>query len=240
MRLASFGHALAVILLLPAAAAAQGVPLPPPPGNGRGPDGGPRISIRVGTGTWEDKRLESFDADVAAGLSFDWSPAAHQSLRLEAGADRAHRSYAGAGPSSASVVESRWSGAASWGYELLHHLVQGRSTLEGVVGVGYLYFDGPVARGGALPVGLGLRLSRPLSESVEARLELFHGLAASAQDPGSASVFGKLQGQTRTALVAGWRLPAGRVEVGYRGEILTYQRDYRLLHSLGLQLGFAL
>jgi hypothetical protein len=244
---------LALLLaLLPAAAPAATSPtahLPPPlelsvPG-AREPTW--RLWVGLAEGAWTEAKLDDTRPSFGGTLGLEWRPQAYQTVRLDLGGESYRRTYAfsavpaGGVPVRSTTGEVRWAAQASYAHEVLHYWGGGKTALELQAQLGQLVFDQPVVGTSALPLGLGLRLTRALSDALDLRLDAGWAYAAGATDPRSASVFGKLTAATGYGLVASWRTAAGhRVEVGYRGEALTYQHDYRFLHSLTLQVGLGL
>ncbi len=204
------------------------------------------ISGRLGLGHWADVRLDDVQSDFTGGLSLEWLPALHHRLMLDLGTDRYRRTYAQAGadpvtgaPIRTNVDEWRWSVGLTYGYEFLHHLLaNSRTSGQVLVGGSWFAFDDQVSKCGALPLGAGLRFARALGDGAEAFAEGFYGYAAAASHPGNASVQGAVKSQTRYAGGIAWRYSGARLETSYRGEVIALEHGYRILHSLGLQVGF--
>jgi len=204
------------------------------------------VSGRLGLGHWADVRLDDVQSDFTGGLAVEWLPAPHHRLVLDLGSDRYRRTYAQAGVDAVggstartNVDEWRWSAGLTYGYECLHHLTDtGRTTSQVLVGGSYFAFDDTVSKVGALPLGAGLRLARALGDGAEAFADAFYGYAVSASKPGDASVQGAVKAQTRYGAGIAWRYSGARLETGYRGEVITLEHGYRILHTLGLQVGF--
>jgi len=206
------------------------------------------FSGRLGLGHWADVRLDDVQSDFTGGLALEWLPARHHALKLDLGTDRYRRTYAQAGvdavtgsPARTNVDEWRWSAGLTYGYEFLHDLTKsesGRTTAQVLVGGSYFAFDDSVSKAGALPLGAGLRLGRALGDGAEVFADAFYGYAVAASKPGNASVLGAVKAQTRYGAGLAWRFSGARVETGYRGEVITLEHGYRILHSLGLQVGF--
>ncbi|HET9552211.1 MAG TPA: hypothetical protein VFP50_04530 [Anaeromyxobacteraceae bacterium] len=240
---AVLGAAATLLLCLATPAHPADVPLPPPP---KGLQDAPSwaVGARLGTGHWTESGTDTANPDFTGGLTGEWSPAARHALRLELEGDRYRRTYAlggvdpatGAGPRR-TVDESRWTARLTYGFDLLPRASDAGLGLSLLVGGGWVRFDDPVAAVGAIPLGAGFRLVRPLSSAVDARLEGFYGWAVGAGAPGAASVYGKLKADASYALMASWLLAGGRVAAGYRGETLVFEHDYRLLHTLVVEIG---
>jgi len=203
------------------------------------------VDAALGVGQWADLRLGDARSGFSAGLGATWLPAPSHSLRLDLGLDRYRRAYAVAGVNPATgaalrpdVNESRWSAGITYGYEILHRFAPGRNSAELLVGGSYLSFDDKVAPASALPLGAGLRLARAVGEGAELFADGFYGWAVSAKKPGDASIEGAVKSLARYGAGVAWHHAGARVEAGYRGETLTLDHGYRLLHSLGLRLGF--
>lgn len=205
------------------------------------------VSGRLGLGHWADVRLDDVQSDFTGSLAVEWLPAPHHRLMLDLGTDRYRRTYAQAGadpitgaPIRTNVDEWRWSAGLTYGYEFLHHLLasNGRTTAQVLVGGSYFAFDDAVSKVGALPLGAGLRVARALGDGAEAFADAFYGYAVAASKPGNASVQGAVKSQTRYGAGIAWRYSGTRLETGYRGEVITLDHGYRILHTLGLQVGF--
>lgn len=254
-------RAAAIVLALagPAAtlaAQAFDVPLPPPPAplaarpapaagaNSSAPEQW-WISAALGVGQWADLRLDDARNDFSASVGVEWLPGPYHSLRLDLDFDRYRRTYAVAGVNPVTgaalrphVNESRLSAGLTYGYELLHRFAPGRTSAELLVGASFLSFQDEVAPVTALPLGAGLRLARAVGDGAELFADGFYGWAVSAKKPGDASIEGAVKSLARYGAGVAWHRAGARVEAGYQGETLTLEHGYRLLHTLGLRLGF--
>lgn len=237
-----------------ASRAAAEVPLPPPPELPRASPAlvvaarspapeEPAWSLIVGAaqGHWADTgaRDAAPASDFTAALA--WRPAPRHQARLDLGGQRYRRSYQPAAGGPVAVDENRWSAGAAYGYEVLQASAASPWRVEAELSAGWLRFDDAAVITSAFPVGGAARLVRDLSGQADVALEAGWRTAAGATDPGDASVHGRLKSLAGYGLAAGWHVAGGhRVEVGYRGELLTFEHATRVAHLVGLKVGLGL